>query len=69
MGEAISNNLKAQFLGHIAFVADEGMDLQDGVPVVYHKFFRVFLPSEADKLPPHRPYNHAIDLEPWKQPR
>lgn len=33
------------------------------VPVEYHDFADVFSKQVADDLPPHRPYDHAIDLE------
>lgn len=33
------------------------------VPEEYHDFADVFSKSEADILPPHRPYDHTIDLE------
>ncbi|KNZ48722.1 conserved uncharacterized protein (N-terminal) [Puccinia sorghi] len=29
---------------------------------VYHGYADVFSPVRADKLPPHRPYNHQIKL-------
>jgi hypothetical protein len=29
----------------------------------YWDFTDVFSKAELDKLPPHRPYNHQIDLE------
>lgn len=38
------------------------------VPNKYHNYFDVFSPTEVDTLPPHRPYDIAIDLEEGKSP-
>ena len=38
------------------------------VPPEYHEFADLFSKWEADKLPAHRPYDHAIPLEPGKAP-
>lgn len=38
------------------------------VPPAYHDFADVFAQGEADILPPHRPYDHSIDLEPDTNP-
>ena len=38
------------------------------LPPQYAEFSDVFQKSNADKLPPHRPYDCAIDLLPGKQP-
>jgi hypothetical protein len=37
------------------------------VPSEYHDFLSVFSRSESEKLPPHRPYDHQIEVEPGKQ--
>lgn len=34
------------------------------IPACYHDFADVFSKAEADILPPHRSYDHTIDLEP-----
>src|SRR5579859_7081438 len=36
--------------------------------VEYHDFADLFSKREADKLPPHRTYDHTIPLEPGKAP-
>ena len=36
----------------------------DHIPTCYHDFADVFSKVKADVLPPHRPYDHAIELEP-----
>jgi hypothetical protein len=38
------------------------------IPAKYHAYLDVFSKEDADKLPPHRPYDHSIDLEPGTQP-
>lgn len=42
-------------------------DLQ-GVPADYHDLHAVFNKARATSLPPHRPYNCAIDLLPGMGP-
>ena len=38
------------------------------IPPEYHKFADLFSEKEARKLPPHRPYDHQIPLEPDTTP-
>ena len=38
------------------------------VPEEYHEFAKVFSKEEADRLPEHRPYDHAIKLQPGTEP-
>jgi hypothetical protein len=45
---------------------DKGKDetkITDIVPLEYHKFLPLFSEMEANKLPPHCPYNHHILLK------
>jgi hypothetical protein len=37
--------------------------ITDIVPPEYHKFLPLFSKTEANKLPPHRPYDHRILLK------
>jgi hypothetical protein len=37
--------------------------ISETVPAEYHKFLALFSEAEANKLPPHRPYNHQIPLK------
>ncbi|QRW20576.1 Transposon Tf2-12 polyprotein [Rhizoctonia solani] len=39
------------------------------IPAPYQEFTRVFSEEESSKLPPHRPYNIAIELLPDARPR
>ena len=50
---------------------DLGSIYQDQVelPDPYKTFHAVFEPREADKLPPHHPYDLRIDLEEGKLPK
>ncbi|KAH0608011.1 uncharacterized protein H6S33_002063 [Morchella sextelata] len=68
MDEGVLDDPEAQFIGSICLLEDESVNLHETLPFWLHGFLKVFLPSEADKLPPHRSYDHAIDLEPGKQP-
>jgi hypothetical protein len=38
------------------------------IPPKYEKYSSVFSKVEADRLPPYRPYDHAINLQPQAQP-
>jgi hypothetical protein len=38
------------------------------MPAKFHKFSKVFSPTAVDELPPHRPYNIAINVEDGKTP-
>ena len=38
------------------------------VPKHYHSYHRVFTKDGFDELPPHHPWDHAIELEPGSQP-
>ena len=38
------------------------------IPPEYHEFADLFSKKEADMLPPHRPYDHRIPLEPGTTP-
>ncbi|SPC63716.1 uncharacterized protein UHOD_11307 [Ustilago sp. UG-2017b] len=42
--------------------------LSDIIPPEYHQYLDVFSRVEADKLPPHRTYDHPIPLEEGKYP-
>ena len=42
---------------------DENELITKLVPPEYHDFFNVFSREEAKLMPPHRPYDHTIDLE------
>lgn len=48
--------------------AEEQEELRKLVPPEYHDFLDVFSKHEADILPPHRSYDHAIELEPGTTP-
>jgi hypothetical protein len=45
-------------------------DIKKKLPEEYHDFIDVFLPREADELPPHRPFDHTskIELKPGTEP-
>jgi hypothetical protein len=34
-------------------------------PPEYYEFIKLFLPKEADELPPHRPFDHKLGFEAW----
>ena len=43
-------------------------DPSSDIPSIYHKFLDVFSGTEANKLPPHRPYDLKINLEEGSKP-
>lgn len=43
-------------------------DPRTKLPTEYHRHLSVFTKREADKLPPHRPYDHRIHLQPGVTP-
>ena len=61
--EAGAAHLASQELG----VPEPDLDLSL-IPQEYREFADLFSKREADKLPAHRSYDHAIPLEPGKDP-
>lgn len=47
---------------------EEADAFRRAVPPAYHEFADVFSKAEAEALPPHRTYDHGIDLEDGKIP-
>jgi hypothetical protein len=52
---------------------DSDVDMEDVVddskiPAVYHEFLSVFSQSASDSLPPHRSFDHAIELKDGEEP-
>ncbi|KIJ45322.1 hypothetical protein M422DRAFT_97062, partial [Sphaerobolus stellatus SS14] len=43
-------------------------EVYDKLPPKYRSYFDVFSPTEVDQLPPHRPYDCAIEIEEGKSP-
>lgn len=43
-------------------------DIKTRLPKEFHHFLEHFLPKNAETLPPHRPWDHKIELIPGKQP-
>ena len=37
--------------------------MADTVPPEYHEYLPLFRKVNADQLPPHRPYDHQIELQ------
>ena len=65
--------------GHQVFVASmkdiekalapkKKVDVLSKLPSEYHEFASLFSQEEADKLPPHRSYDHKIPLRPGTEP-
>jgi hypothetical protein len=44
------------------------IDPREKLPKEYHEFLSVFSRQEADKLPPHRSYDHKIQLKEGSEP-
>jgi len=43
-------------------------EIKAKLPVELHDLWEVFSKAKADELPPHRPYDHKIILEPGREP-
>ena len=55
-------------IGRVEKVDDEKITIIDKLPDEYHDYLDLFRPSTAEKLAPHRTFDHAIDLKPDTQP-
>lgn len=44
------------------------VDPKEKLPIEYHEFLDVFSKKQADKLPPHRTYDHMIQLKEGSEP-
>lgn len=51
-----------------ALTPKTAIDPKGKLPVEYHEFLDVFSKKEADKLPPHRSYDHTIQLKEGSEP-
>ena len=47
---------------------DNPVKLQEFIPREYHDFLKLFLKKEANKLPPYRYIDHAIEIKEGKKP-
>lgn len=65
---SVSDDAEVQLRGANALSVTPTMSdteiLASRVPKEFHDFADVFSEADARTLPPHRPYDHAIDLEP-----
>ena len=48
--------------------AQAGEEIRKKLPSEYHDFLDVFNKTKADELPPHRPYDHKIEIEANERP-
>jgi len=51
-----------------ALTPKTAIDPKEKLPIEYHEFLDVFSKKEADKLPPHRSYDHTIQLKEGSEP-
>lgn len=51
-----------------ADAARDSVDPAEKLPEEFRDFADVFSPKEADRLPPHRPYDHRVQLQEGKTP-
>ena len=59
---------KAQELAEQAFKEKKKKTFEEIVPAEYHEFRSVFAKESFNKLPPFRPWDHAIELKPGSEP-
>ena len=70
-GVLVDSDLAASALStssDVSKLSSEQDELQKLIPPEYHDFINVFSKTEADALPPHRSYDHSIELEPGTTP-
>ena len=60
--------MPTMLVGQTKTVLPKHADLKIYLPVQYHDYLDVFDRGRANKLPPHRLWDHAIDLQPGKMP-
>jgi hypothetical protein len=53
----------------ISAVTTGSIPLRELLPEQYHKYLLLFAPEQSEKLPEHRPYDHAINLTPDTEPK
>jgi hypothetical protein len=61
---------EASIIGHISIATtkEELSDILEQVPKRFRKWINIMTKEAADKLPEHKPYNHAIDLKEGETP-
>jgi hypothetical protein len=66
----ILTHLEASIIGHIstATTKEELSDALEQVPEKFRKWINIMTKEAADKLPEHKPYDHAIDLKEGETP-
>ncbi|KAI0992073.1 hypothetical protein K3495_g16113, partial [Podosphaera aphanis] len=55
-------------MGNAIMVIPKNAEPKEFLPPQYHDFLDVFDKRQANALPPHRSWDHPIDLQPGKQP-
>ena len=58
----------AVLVGRIGAIATQPPDNRENIPREYNKYFHLFSEKTTAKLPPHRNFDHAIDITEGKQP-
>jgi len=66
--EDVLNDANPVVIGRIERIVEEKVTIIDRLPDQYHDYQDLFKPSTAEKLAPHRTFDHAIDLKPDTQP-
>ncbi|KAI0994896.1 hypothetical protein K3495_g13285 [Podosphaera aphanis] len=54
--------------GNATMIVPKDANPKDFLPKYYHEYLDVFDRKQANSLPPHRSWDHAIELNPGKQP-
>jgi hypothetical protein len=66
----ILTHLEASIIGHISMATtkDELSEALKQVPEKFRKWINIMTKEAVDKLPEHKPYNHAIDIKEGETP-
>ena len=62
------NRLHSIRIGEVTKIVPVNPEPKEYLPPQYHDYLDVFDRKQANSLPPHRPWDHSIDLQPDKTP-
>jgi hypothetical protein len=70
MDKDILHHYHATVIGYIALVNPDMAEVDHAtiIPETFQQYIKVLGKELTDKLPNHKPYNHAIDLRDGEQP-
>jgi hypothetical protein len=66
----ILHNYDDTIIGYVTSITKDTAEIDPAtiIPEKFQQYYKVLGKQLADKLPAHKPYDHAIDLKPGEQP-